>query len=143
MVNVAVFERVKTLCDERKISINDLEHSLGYSKNTLYRLKTQNPGSDKLQAIADYFNVSTDYLLGRTEEAYVPEWATAKDIRDFKKMLEEETPVMFDGVPLNDEARQRVMDVLTGLFWEAKEMNKKTYGRKNTKNDTSDDNENN
>lgn len=65
---MTVFERVKILCEERKISINDLEKSLGYSKNTLYRLKTQTPGSDKLQAIADYFDVSTDYLLGRTDK---------------------------------------------------------------------------
>lgn len=63
---MTVFERVKILCDDRKISINDLERSLNYSKNTLYRLKTHIPGSDKLQTIADYFNVSTDYLLGRT-----------------------------------------------------------------------------
>jgi len=67
MVDMTTFEIVKTLCKERKISINDLEESLGYSKNTLYRLKTQTPGSDKLEAIADYFDVSTDYLLARTE----------------------------------------------------------------------------
>ena len=63
-----MFERVRKLCKDRKISINDLENALGYSKNTLYRLKTQTPGSDKLEAIADYFDVSTDYLLGRTEQ---------------------------------------------------------------------------
>ena len=68
---MTTFERVKNLCKERKISINDLEKSLGYSKNTLYRLKTQTPGSDKLEAIADYFDVSTDYLLGRTEQKYI------------------------------------------------------------------------
>lgn len=65
---MTVFERVKKLCEERKISINDLENSLGYSKNTLYRLKTQTPGADKLKALADYFDVSTDYLLGRTDK---------------------------------------------------------------------------
>lgn len=65
---MTVFDRVKILCDGRKISINKLEESLGYSKNTLYRLKTQNPGADKLEEIADYFQVSTDYLLGRTDK---------------------------------------------------------------------------
>lgn len=72
-------------------------------------------------------------------QSTTPEWASSKDIRDFKKMLQEDVPVMFDGVPIEGEARQRVMDVLTGLFWEAKEMNKKTYGRK--KKNTSDDNQ--
>ena len=73
---MTVFERVKILCDERKISINDLEKSLGYSKNTLYRLKNQTPGSDKLQAIADYFHVATDYLLGRTDKKHIDDIET-------------------------------------------------------------------
>lgn len=56
------------LCDKKGISINELEEKLGYSKNTLYRLKKQNPGSEKLTEIADFFDVSTDYLLGRSED---------------------------------------------------------------------------
>lgn len=64
------------------------------------------------------------------ESSPIPSWATSKDVRDFKKMLEDDEPVMFDGVPIEGEARQRVKDILTGLFWESKEMNKKTYGRK-------------
>lgn len=70
---MTTFERIRNLCKGRKISINDLENALGYSKNTLYRLKTQTPGADKLEAIADYFDVSTDYLLGRTEHKKLPE----------------------------------------------------------------------
>lgn len=65
---MTTFEIVKKLCNQRKISINDLEKALGYSKNILYRLKTQTPGADKLKAITDYFDVSTDYLLGRTDK---------------------------------------------------------------------------
>ncbi|MBD8028192.1 helix-turn-helix transcriptional regulator [Ureibacillus sp. Re31] len=84
---MTVFERVKKLCDERKISINDLENSLGYSKNTLYRLKTQTPGADKLKAIADHFDVSTDYLLGRTDKKRYYD-LTEKDERDIEKDLE-------------------------------------------------------
>ncbi|GIO22467.1 helix-turn-helix domain-containing protein [Oceanobacillus sp. J11TS1] len=85
---MTTFERVKKLCEEQKISINDLEKSLGYSKNTLYRLKTQKPGADKLQAIADYFDVSTDYLLGRTEKKRYFD-LTKKDERDIQKELED------------------------------------------------------
>lgn len=41
---------------------------MGYSKNTLYGLRSGLPRSDKLEAIADYFGVTTDYLLGRTNQ---------------------------------------------------------------------------
>lgn len=84
---MTVFDRVKKLCDERKISVNELEKSLGYSKNTLYRLKTQNPGADKLQSIADYFDVSVDYLLGRTDKKRYYD-LTEKDEKDIEKEIE-------------------------------------------------------
>lgn len=87
MVDMTVFERVKKLCDERKISINKLEETLSYSKNTLYRLKTQTPGADKLQAIADYFDVSIDYLLGRTDKKRYYD-LTEEDEKDIQKELE-------------------------------------------------------
>jgi transcriptional regulator with XRE-family HTH domain len=90
------------------------------------------PRADMIKKLADFYEVSPDYLLGY-EPSSVPSWATRHDVRDFKKMLEEDAPVMFDGVPIEGEARQRVMDILTGLFWEAKEMNKKTYGRRKKK----------
>ncbi|RPK29955.1 hypothetical protein EDO6_00580 [Paenibacillus xylanexedens] len=46
---------------------------------------------------------------------------------------------MFDGVPLDESDKQRINDILTGLFWEAKRLNKETYGKKkNTKKDNSE-----
>lgn len=61
------FEKIKELADKQGISINKLEERLGYSRNTIYNLKTKKPNAERLAEIADYFNVSTDYLLGRTE----------------------------------------------------------------------------
>lgn len=61
------FERIKELAKKQGLSINSLEEKLGYSRNTIYALKRNQPGSEKLQQIADYFSVSTDYLLGRTD----------------------------------------------------------------------------
>lgn len=92
-----LFDRIKKLCEERKISINELENSLGYSKNTLYRLKSQNPGADKLEKIADYFDVSTDYLLGRTDKKRYYD-LTEKDEKDIQKELHE----MINGLNAKD-----------------------------------------
>ncbi|MCY7073356.1 helix-turn-helix domain-containing protein [Streptococcus oralis] len=65
------FERIKDLADKHRISLNDLEDKLGISRNSLYGIKKANPKSDRLQEIADYFNVSTDYLLGRTDNPII------------------------------------------------------------------------
>lgn len=69
---MTLFERIKLLADKQGKSINDVESDLTYSRNTLYRLKKTNPSAEKLREIADYFHVSTDYLLGRTDIKEVP-----------------------------------------------------------------------
>ena len=61
------YEKIKELADKRGISLTKLEEDLGYSRNTLYKLKSQKPNAERISEIADYFNVSTDYLLGRTD----------------------------------------------------------------------------
>jgi transcriptional regulator with XRE-family HTH domain len=68
---MTLFERVKFLANKQGKSINDVENELNYSQNTLYRLKTTNPSAKKLEELADYFNVSADYLLGRTDDPYI------------------------------------------------------------------------
>lgn len=60
-----VYKQLKFLADKRKMSLNQVEEQLGYAKNTLYRLKRTNPSAKTLQELADYFNVTTDFLLGR------------------------------------------------------------------------------
>lgn len=59
-------ERIKSLCASRGISLNDLERSCdGLSVNTIYRWDNAPPSVWKVKAVADYFGVSVDYLLGR------------------------------------------------------------------------------
>ena len=138
---------------KRKMSGTAVAKELGISAQYYYDLELgkKTLSTENALQLAEIFNVSLESLLGLPPEKEdeksqlthnqdsTPSWATSKDKNDFKKMLEDDAPVMFDGVPIEGEARQRVMDVLTGLFWEAKELNKKTYGRK--KNKTSDDSE--
>lgn len=60
-------EIIKKLAKQKGISLNELENQLGYSKNSLYSLRTQNASTERLHELANYFNVSIDYLLGRTD----------------------------------------------------------------------------
>lgn len=65
MTELTVFDRIKRLTEKQGKTIVDVESDLGFSKNYLYKWKKSVPSSDKLSKVADYFNVSTDYLLGR------------------------------------------------------------------------------
>lgn len=82
------------------------------------------PRADMIKKLAEFFEVSPDYLLG-FDQSSVPSWATNKDIRDFKKMLEEDAPVMFDGVPLDEEDKEKIKRVMEAIFWDAKKRNKR------------------
>lgn len=64
---MGLYEKIKFLASQRKLSIRKLEESLGYGNGTIRRWDRQTPGIDKLEAVANYFDVSVDYLLGRTD----------------------------------------------------------------------------
>ncbi|HFU3705176.1 TPA: helix-turn-helix domain-containing protein [Streptococcus suis] len=67
----STFEKIKELCKKRGITIGVLEEKLGLSRNSIYTIKNKKPSAERIQLIADYFNVSTDYLLGRTDTPYI------------------------------------------------------------------------
>jgi transcriptional regulator with XRE-family HTH domain len=65
------------------------------------------------------------YQVTSSQHHEAPEWATPKDVRDFKKMLEEDAPIMFDGVPIEGEDKERVLQIMEAIFWDAKKKNKR------------------
>lgn len=62
-------KRLKILRQEKKISQVELGKVLSLSKQTIssYENGGSYPNPETLSTLADYFDVSTDYLLGRTE----------------------------------------------------------------------------
>lgn len=99
-IGMTTFERVKKLAEKNKISLKELAIKLNMGENAIYSWKVKTPGVDKLKAVADYFNVSTDYLLGRTDNQAIdtdipPEATTlaahidpSATEEDMKKILE-------------------------------------------------------
>ena len=61
--------RLKELRKKKGISQLRLATELNTTQNTISRYETgeREPGIDELIKIANYFNVSVDYLIGRTE----------------------------------------------------------------------------
>lgn len=63
---MTVFDRIKELADSQKVSLKKVSSDLKFGENYIYNLRySKTPNADKLALIADYFNVSVDYLLGR------------------------------------------------------------------------------
>ncbi|WP_157456464.1 helix-turn-helix domain-containing protein [Carnobacterium maltaromaticum] len=107
-------EIIKNLLRSKNMTIAELERALGFSNGTIGKWDKQNPSIDKLTKVADYFNVTTDYLLDRNN---TPEWATKKDILDLRSFLEADVNMAFNGSDLSNEEMERVQNNLINLYW--------------------------
>ncbi|WP_124058411.1 helix-turn-helix domain-containing protein [Vaginisenegalia massiliensis] len=61
------YYRIKELLDIKQMSVAELERKLDLSNGSLSKWAKSMPNSEPLSKVANYLNVSTDYLLGRTE----------------------------------------------------------------------------
>ncbi|EIP8062071.1 TPA: helix-turn-helix transcriptional regulator [Enterococcus faecalis] len=140
-----LFDRVKELCKKRGISISELENNVGFGKNTIYKWKNQSPKAETLQKVADYFGVTTDYLLGRTD---TPQFS-AKNERDVQKMLSEmkdgltnkHTLAYFknDGEEIDEEDAELLAEALEFVVRQSKLIAKKKFTRKDYRKENHDD----
>ena len=67
------YQRLKKICDNRGITVTYLLKDLhiSTSKGTAWK-KGSSPNSEIVKKIANYFNVSTDYLLGNDNKKITP-----------------------------------------------------------------------
>ena len=113
------FEKIKSLAKKQGISLNTLEDRVGLGKNYIYSLKNKKtPSAEHISKIADYFNVSTDYLLGRTDNPAIAgsdEFAQVNgQTIDLRKAAA--NTMLFDGKPLNEDDIDFITSVLSAHF---------------------------
>lgn len=136
---MTVFERIHSLAKSQKISIKDLAVKLGFGENTIYRWKHQEPKGADLAKVADYFNVSTDYLLGRTNKKYYELTDSEKDdiAKQADEMLEgiaNGSNFNFYGEPATPEQLERIRVALATAMEMNKEEAKKKFTPKKYRN---------
>lgn len=66
-----LYEIIKILCTDKDVSISRLEQETGLANGSIRKWSNTVPSGDRLAKVADYFNVTTDYLLGRDTSATV------------------------------------------------------------------------
>lgn len=105
---MALVDRIKQLAQEKTLTLAELERRLDFPNSSIRKWDNQNPGVNKIQKVADYFDVSVDYLLGRTENKYA-------DLSKKPQFTVEEalaSVMSSDGKPLTEHDRK----VLTGII---------------------------
>mgnify|MGYP000538566516 FL=1 len=98
---------VKDLAVKKKISVAELERTLGFGNGSISKWNKQSPSVDKLNKVADYFDVSVDYLLGRTN---------TRSKKDNSKVALDDNDIIMTwrGQPLSDEDREMIKRIMNG-----------------------------
>ncbi|EUJ24720.1 transcriptional regulator [Listeria grandensis FSL F6-0971] len=103
-------ERMKQLRKESGLTQSELGKKINVSKAAVsgYETGIRNPDLETLQRIANTFNVSTDYLLGRTEDPNIKiEEKTYNSIDDIVKDRDMHQ-WLFDLIEKNPESLERI-----------------------------------
>lgn len=100
-----IYSRIKKLANERHISISELERTLNLSNGTISKWGKSMPNTKYLIPIANYFNVSTDYLLGRTDNRKVDE--TNINIEEALN-----SAMSYDGKPITEHDKDIIRELL-------------------------------
>lgn len=98
-------QRIRNLCNSQNLTFAELERNLGFSNGQIRRWEKTKPGIDKIQKVADYFDVSVDYLLGREKDEYSGE------------QEDEEIRIMHRGVKnMTKEDREKALKMFETFF---------------------------
>jgi len=115
-------EKLKKLRVSRNMTQDELglifEPQLAQSTIGTYERGLRQPSLENLVRIAEYFNVSVDYLLGLSDEVSTINTYKEENPKELKEFLSRNT-VLFNGSELNEEEKRRMIDILTGLFWDS------------------------
>lgn len=97
-------DNIKELATQRKISIAELERTLGFGNGSISKWNKQSPSTEKLKKVADYFDVSTDYLLDREPSKNI-------SVEDALNAI-----MSYDGKPITDNDREILRGIIEGYL---------------------------
>lgn len=119
-------ERLRTLRNEKGYTLLYVADKLGLSEATLsnYEKSTRKPDWETINQLADFYNVSTDYLMGRTNIRSTVEDINSKNSvsMDFenvdealKFILEDNTVMAFGGFDTNKLTDDEIIEFANAL----------------------------
>lgn len=132
--------RLRNLRRAKKLTQQEIADKLGITRQAYGYYENENskrePDIETIQKLAEIFDVSTDYLLGRSDSKNLPE-LTPKDERDIAKRMEKlkqdlaaDGGLSFYGEPLSEEAKESLLEAMEYAVRTAQRINKKYIPKK-------------
>ncbi len=126
-------DRLKQLRNEKKMSRDDLANKIGVSYSAIAKYETgiREPDYDTLIKLSRFFDVTSDFLLGKTNDpdlTAVDEKDIAKRMAKIRRDLEDgtgEDGLNFMGEPMSEDAKESLLEALEYAERQATRINKK------------------
>lgn len=106
--------RLKDLRLKKGIEAQEMARILNVAKSTYsgYENNKSLPNYDLLSKISDYFNVTTDYLLGREHKKTPSNSSKKKDLdselSDLLTKIDSDSDLLYKGKPLTEEVKNQL-----------------------------------
>jgi|SRR5690606_30436333 transcriptional regulator with XRE-family HTH domain len=127
-------DRLKKLRESKKLSQQQLAEKLNINRSTYarYELNQTQPDYETLQRLADFYDVSTDYILTgiNTKLTEKDERDVAKRMEKIKQDLAANGGLSFYGEPLSEEAKESLLEAMEYAVRTAQRINKKYIPKK-------------
>lgn len=107
-------DRIKQLASDHAMSIAELERKLNFANGSISKWDKQSPSMDRITVVADYFNVTTDYLIGRNQ---TPKDATEKETKELKNILQNEAGLTYSQETVTPEDRAAIDSMIASYYW--------------------------
>lgn len=101
-------QKIRDLRKQKRMSQTELAKSAGVSQTTVTAWETgkAEPSSSAVARLADIFNVTTDYLLGRPNKQETK--------KDDVELSDDDVIMTWRGKPLSDEDRELIRRIMNG-----------------------------
>lgn len=111
-------DRLRELRRERGMQQRELGELYNFSSSAIgsYERNLREPTLELLLQLSEYFGVSVDYLLCRTEERLTAKEYKEKDSYELAEFMSGHT-ITVGGVVVSPADKRRICDMATGLFW--------------------------
>ena len=96
-------DRIKQICKDRKIAISKLEKDCGFSNGYIGQLKKGTVPDNRLKAIANYLDVTVDYLLGSENYEY------DKNTKTWDYIVSKKDQVLIEKIMLDADLSKRLI----------------------------------